>query len=366
MTNTITGKLIAVLTLCLALIHGGSAYIDYQLSRDEILERVRLESLDTVNSVMNDLELWLNGVQKSTLLFAHVLAQNKFSPDDLNHLLANALIDQDDIYGATIALNPDFEGNPVGFAPYYYRKNGGISYVDLAEDGKKYWQNDWYAAAVAAAKPVWIEPYFDSGAGEILMTTFSIPIYHSNASGRLSLYAVLTADVALERLHTYLQQLRLGQSSKSVLLTRGGIVMSSSRREDIVQNYLDALSAPPDRELWQRSFEAALRGETLVFPMKCPGGQGLCSTRISTLTSTGWPLAVIYSEDELLSPLRTYGAKSAMIGLATLLLMALAISVIARRLTKPLVALASASDLMAQGQLKVPLPRVKGKDEIAR
>ncbi len=366
MTNTITGKLIAVLTLCLAGIHGASVYTDYQLSRAEILERVRLESLDTVNAVVNDLEYWLDGVQDSTKLLARILTQNKFSPPELNQLLANVLIDQDEIYGATIALNPDFEGNPRGFAPYYYRKNGGITYVDLAEDGREYWQKDWYTRAVAAAKPVWIEPYFDAGGGEILMTTFSVPIYHSNAQGLRSLYAVITADVALEKLHTYLQQLRLGPSGRSILISRGGIVLSSDRHDAIVQNYLEALSAPQDRDVWQRSFEATLRGETLVFPIQCPARLGQCSTRISTLTSTGWPVAVLYSQDEVLSPLRSYGTKTIFIGLATLLLMALAISLISRRLTKPLVALADASDSMAQGQLEVPLPRVKGKDEIAR
>lgn len=366
MTKTITGKLIAVLTLCLAVIHGGSVYIDYQLSRDEILERVRLESQDTVNSVISDLEYWLDGVQGSTQLLARILAQNNFSPTKLNQLLENVLIDQDEVYGTTIALNPNFEGNPAGFAPYYYRKNGGVTYVDLATDGKKYWQEDWYTNAAAAAKPVWTEPYFDDGGGEILMTTFSVPIYHSNAQGVRSLYAVLTADVALEKLHTYLQHLRLGQSGRSALISRGGIVLSSSRREAIVKNYLEALSAPQDRAVWQRSFEAALRGETLTFPTQCPARLGQCSTRISALTSTGWPVAVFFSRDEVLSPLRSYGAKTIFIGLATLLLMALAVGLVSRRLTKPLVALASASDAMARGQLVVPLPRVKGKDEVAR
>lgn len=366
MIKTITGKLIAVLTLCLTVIHGGGVYVDYQLSRDEILERVRLESLDTLNSVINDLEYWLDGVQGSTQLLARILAQNTFSPTELNQLLANVLIDQDEIYGATIALNPNFEGNPTGFAPYYYRKNGGITYVNLAENGKKYWLEAWYTRAVAAAKPVWIEPYFDAGGGEILMTTFSIPIYHSNVQGAHSLYAVITADIALEKLHTYLQDLRLGRSGRSVLISRGGIVLSSDQHNTRIQNYLEALSAPQDRDVWQRSFEATLRGETLIFPIQCPTRLGQCSTRISALTSTGWPVAVLYSQDEILAPLRSYGFKAIFIGLATLLLMALAISLISRRLTKPLVALASASDAMARGELEVPLPRVKSTDEVSR
>ncbi len=364
MTKSITGKLIVVLTLCLAIIHGGGAYIDYQFSRDEILERVRLESRDTINGVVNNLEHWLHSVQSSTLFLARILEQRQYSPEGLNQLLRDVVVNEEYIYGATIALNPKLDNN-TSFAPYYYRKDGVISYVDMAKSDRDYWRKNWYTKAVEAAKPIWIEPYFDDGGGEVLMTTFSVPVYHITSDGERILYAVVTADVALEKLHIYLQQLRLGESGRSVLISRTGVILSSDKPDSIMENYLDAMSTSHDRASWQRSFNAVLNGETLVFPIKCPARLGRCSTHFTTLASTGWPVAILYSQNEILAPVKDYTIKAVLTGLITLMLMALAISIVSRRLTRQLVALAEASKSIARGELDVPLPRAEGKDEVA-
>ena len=49
MTRSITSKLIVLLTLALAVILSAGMAIDYRLSRDEIISRLQLESLDTIN-----------------------------------------------------------------------------------------------------------------------------------------------------------------------------------------------------------------------------------------------------------------------------------------------------------------------------
>lgn len=198
------------------------------------------------------------------------------------------------------------------------------------------------------------------------MTTFSVPVYHFDDEGNRSLYAVVTADVALSALHHYLQQLHLGESGYGVLISKAGIVLSTERPDSIMHHYLDVMSAPADSGTWKRSFSAALQGETLVFPIECPTRQGKCNARLSTLKTTGWPVGVIYSQEEVLAPLREYETKTAIVGLATLLLMAFTVGIVSRRLTRPLVALARASDVIATGELNAPLPRVKGNDEVAQ
>ena len=52
--------------------------------------------------------------------------------------------------------------------------------------------------------------------------------------------------------------------------------------------------------------------------------------------------------------------------LASLLCLSLAVYTITRRLTRPLTALAQASDDVARGELNTPLPATRGDDEIAR
>jgi sigma-B regulation protein RsbU (phosphoserine phosphatase) len=77
-------------------------------------------------------------------------------------------------------------------------------------------------------------------------------------------------------------------------------------------------------------------------------------------------VGIRYSEREILAPLRRFQLKTLLLGLATLLLMAGAIYLVTHRLTRPLTALARASDQIARGELDAPLPRARGRDEVAR
>ncbi|MBE9539409.1 MAG: SpoIIE family protein phosphatase [Proteobacteria bacterium] len=365
--ESITTKLIIALTLCLAAILAVGMAVDYQLSREEILQRLRVESLEVVNGVVSDLEHLLQRTEGSTLLLSRILEQRRYSQEGLKQILRDVIAHDDDIYGATIALNPDTLSNPQGFAPYYYHHNGAIEYSDLTDKGPNYWRHSWYTEALKQAKPTWIEPYFDDGGGNILMTTFSAPVYHINAEGNRSLYAVVTADIALEKLGYYLRRLRLGDTGSAVLLSKAGIVLSSKHNDAVMQHYVDSINSLLDRKTWENSISTALAGQTVIFPTKCPSDPAkTCHTRLSMLTSSGWLVGVTYSEDELLAPLKEYQIKTIFIGLTTLLLMALTVGIVSRRLTRPLVDLAKASDAIATGDLNAPLPRVSGKDEVAQ
>ena len=52
---------------------------------------------------------------------------------------------------------------------------------------------DWYQIPKLLKKNYWSEPYYDTGGGEQMMTTYSHPIYDKDGN----LIAVLTADVSL-------------------------------------------------------------------------------------------------------------------------------------------------------------------------
>ena len=138
MMKSITSKLIVVLTLCLAVVLAIGMSVDYQLSRKEILERLRLESAETVNNVVNELEHWLHGVEGDTLFLARVLEQREYSREGLNQLLRDVVTHNDEIFGAAIALNPELTDAPQGFAPYFYHREGAITYTDFAAKDQQY------------------------------------------------------------------------------------------------------------------------------------------------------------------------------------------------------------------------------------
>ena len=364
MKDSITTRLIVLLTLCAAAVMGVGMLIDYQLSRSEILERVKLESRETISRVIIDLENLLDGVEGSTLFLGKILEQRDYSHEGLQQMLKDIVENNEDIFGSSIALNPDLVDNPLGFAPYYFHREGILTYADLAGENDNYSNKAWFIEAARAGRAIWVDPYFDHGGGEVLMTTFSVPVMRVNEQGQTFLYAVVTADVALNELHRYLQGLRLGENGFGILISKDGTVLSARRPESILRNYLER--AGEDRVAWQEIFEAALAGQTISRELDCDEIDGKCMIRMDSLKTTGWPVGVLYSQTEILQPLWDYQVKTALVGLLTLLVMFGAVVIITRRLTRPLIALAHAADGFARGELQTPLPPANGKDEIAR
>ena len=368
--GSITTRLIVLLTLCAAVTIGIGMLLDYRLSRTEILERLQRESDETIRAVVIDMEHWLQGLESSTLLLARVLQQRDYSHAGLEQMLRDVVEVNGDIFGATIALAQaqadSAQGGTLGFAPYYFRRNGKLEYANLAGAEHNYQQQAWFTDTVAAGEPLWVEPYFDEAGGQVLMTTFAVPVYRQDEAGRRFLYAVVTADVSLAELHDYLQRLRLGNSGFGILLSRKGIILSGRDPANIMRHYSDTVIEEPDHATWRDMFDAALQGQVVTRQLACNDVPGRCIIRLGSLESTGWPVGVVYSEDEMTAPLREFQFKIALAGLLTLLLMAAAVVVVTRRLTRPLAVLAQASDRMARGDLEAPLPPARGDDEVAR
>jgi len=366
MSNSITTRLIVLLTFCLALIIGIGMLADYRLSRGNILERLQVESQDTINGAIIDLENLLDGVEGATLFLGRILEQRDYTQAGLTQMLKDIVENNEDIFGATIALNPSRVDDSVGFAPYYFRRDGILTYADLAAEDYNYRDQPWYTQTVTAGKPTWVEPYFDEGGGEVLMTTFAVPVYRVDEQGSRFLYAVVTADIALAEFQSYLRRLRLGKSGFGTMLSRTGIILSSRDRSNIMRHYSEVHSDQLDIDTWREMFNSALAGQAVTRQLACPWIAGHCVIRMDVLRTTGWPVGVIYSEKEILEPLRQFQIRTAALGSISMVLVALAVYTVTRRLTRPLTTLARASDDIARGVLDTPLPSARGNDEVAR
>lgn len=341
-------------------------FVDFRLSRATLLEGLQRESDETIRSVIVDMEQWLESVKSSTLLLGRVIQQREYSEPGLQQILRDSVEVNPDIFGATIALAPGQASSTLGFAPYYFRREGALQYTDLAGSDNNYQQQPWFHEVRAAGEPIWVEPYYDRAGGRVLMTTFAVPVYRTDEQGDSFLYAVVTADVALRELHENLQRLSLGRYGFGFLLSRSGIILSGRNPANIMRHYADAIDDPADKIAWQQMISSALNGEPINQHLRCLGRAGKCVLRLGLLQSTGWPVGVMYSEDEMTAPLRNFQLKTALIGASTLLMMAIAVIIVSRRLTRPLGALAAASDRIAQGDLDAPLPDAAGKDEVAQ
>lgn len=366
MIRSLSSRLILFLTLSAGSIIALGLLVDYHLSRSEILAGLQEDSRRTVDDVVHDLEGLLRGVEGGTRFLGGILQQQDYSRPGLERMLSDTVAKNDNVFGATIALAPEHAGDPRGFAPYYYESGDGLARSDLARGERPYWERSWFADAVAAGEPVWTEPYFDSGGADEFMTTYSVPVYHTDPEGGKDLYAVVTADITLEELHRYLRRLELGEHGMGFLVSRDGLVLDSRSPSSRMVPYEALLSDNQRIALWRRIIEGAEVGSAPAHRMTCDLTDGNCMVRMTRLRYTGWVLGVVYSENEVLWPLREYEYKTFLVGLLSLLAMALVLSLVTRRITRPLSALARTADAFGEGRFDVALPRVRGDDEVSR
>jgi sigma-B regulation protein RsbU (phosphoserine phosphatase) len=368
--NSLTARLVILLTLSISLVLLLLATFEYLASRDRILGEVDRATQRTISDAANNLDNRLTTIEETTKLLAEFLVQDEHSEAEIVALLQQAVDEREDIFGAAIALDPRWSSNPMkGFAAYYFYDSGSEPvYRDLS-GAYDYTGRAWYHLPRDRNRAMWSEPYYDTGGGEILMATYSVPVYVSwqgPGEGEAEFYGVVTADIALADIQSYVNGITLGDNGFGFLLSGTGRLMASPDPAHLMKPLLKVLPAHANLAQWGALISEATSGKAGRERMPCSETGGDCLLKLSPLKATGWPLGVYYSEREMLQPLRDYLLKLLSSTLATLALLLLIVVLISRRITRPLTSLANASAKLAEGDFSTPLPPTKRADEVGR
>ena len=179
------------------------------------------EAERTVKSVVRETTALINqqllAVETATRNFAWVVGEHLDDPDYMYRITRKLVENNEYIGGSAVAFVPDFYKEKGRFyAPYTcVSTNGQMKSFPLPYD---YSSREWYREVVADGQARWCEPYFDEGGGEVMMSSFSVPL--TNETGRV--YAVLTADVALSDLSEYISSICPYPQSYAVMTSCAG------------------------------------------------------------------------------------------------------------------------------------------------
>ena len=364
---TLSQRLMIFIGIAVIAVTSLSTAWNYQNSREHIREEARLRAADTVNKTLNQLIVMVGGVQKSTNFLASVVQNFTGTEKELQNLLKNTISTNKNIYGGTIALAIKSTENEKGFAPYYFRPEGKLQYVDLADERYHYYQQDWFTKAVESMQPAWSEPYFDDGGGNIRMITYAVPVYRLNADNKKTIYAVVTGDVSLHRIHKLVQTIQLGDSGYAMLFSKKGLLLSHPNKSLKMTNFLDLVNQQDNKQQWMAIKKAMFSGKRDKRDLPCLENKNQhCFFAYGSLDITGWPLAVSFPEKEMFAELDQYTTRFSIVSAAVILFLLIIIGMITSRLTQPLSSLSKASYLIGQGDFDVALPYAKQQDEVGK
>jgi class 3 adenylate cyclase/HAMP domain-containing protein len=271
-----------------------------------------------------------------------------------------------EIYGVAVAYEKyAFDPKKAQFCPYYFRKDGHITYDPTSErdDKYQYWFWDWYQIPKELDRPIWSEPYFDEGSGDIIMCSFAVPFYR-NVDGKREFLGVVDADISLMWLKEVVAAAKISKSGYAFLISPNGVFVTHPDPSLIMrQSIFGIAEAKHDSHLRQIGRDMIRGGEALVPIADFMNGKKSWMY-YAPLTSTGWSLGVVFPEDELFAPVEALHRKIFLIASLGLVFLAAVIIILSRSITKPLRILAKKTATIAQGDFNATVPE-KGAYEIA-
>lgn len=362
---SIVTKLVLVIACSSIVIFSVTLGYNFYQSRSLLQSELESNARNLALSLVNRVETELTAVTRVTESMARSLETAHYDERAMKLLIQSTLVQNPEIHGSGVAFEPyAYQPDKKFYAPFYFREGAQITFnpLESAYQNLPYIYWDWYQIPKELQKTEWSEPYFDDGASNMLMSTCSAPFYE-NKLGRRKFKGIVTADVSLEALTKLISSVKILDTGYAALLSRNGMILAHPLKDAIMNetffSIAESRNDPAMRELGRKM----VRGESGFVLYK-----SLVGVRswmyFAPIRSTGWTLAVVFPEQELLKNAKQLTFTMATMGFVGIVLLILAVAYITRLIIRPLRCLKSAADEIAAGNFDVDLPKIDSGDEV--
>ena len=216
----------------------------------------------------------------------------------------------DSLEAVTVRLvqsNPVICGSAVALvdrdlAPYSYDSGGEVLTSSLATEAYDYKNQEWFVKPLELGASYWSEPYFDEGGGNMLMTTYSVPVL--DKQGRKA--AVFTADVSLDWLTELVGSVKVYPTAFSMLVSRTGQIMVCPGETLVMKHTIQDVAANmEDSASFNAINRTMLSGETGSTTVKYQGKVNYVF--FDGVDRTGWAMSIVVPEDEIYGEIKRLG-----------------------------------------------------------
>lgn len=266
--------------------------------------------------------------------------------------------------------NPFIVGSAVAFEPYFFPEKGKqfspySCYVDdivlqlqLGTENYDYHYIDWYQIPKLLKQPYWSEPYFDDGGGEMIMSTYSKPLYDKEGK----LYAIFTADISLEWFTQLVNSIEHYPNAYNVMIGRGGTYLVHQNPEYILTETLLSATLDMEDRTIEEIAEAMINREKGMRMLEMNGIP--CYAFYAPIERTGWSVGILCPQEEIFAGVDSMKIKVSIVFILGILVMLVLSYQIVRKLTRPLIEFTASAQKIAEGNFNTTLPDIRSKDEM--
>ena len=356
-------KLVVLIICGINLIFGAVFGYNYFFTQHLVKEKIEQYAQLLTRNTANRIDAVLKNAEKVPESLSRFLEYYPPDSGDFNAMITDAIKENTVLFGVCMAYEPyAMDSSQKLFAPYLYRKGNVVSITRLTYD---YLDWDWYKIPKQSGRPAWSDPYFDDGGGNIIMATYSCPVYQTR-NGVRRIKGIATADIALSWLQEMVSAIKIAQSGYAFLITKKGTFVTHPRTDLIMNKTLFNVAEEIGDKNLADIGQHMVQGNTGFVSVNRLTDGKRCWMAYGPLTSNGWSLGVLFPKNELMADIKRLNRVVVSLCFGGMVLMALAIIFIARSITRPLTDLTQMTDEIAAGNLEASLPRQQTSDEVGK
>ena len=309
-----------LLVIVAALTLEATGIVQYYFSqkgiKEEATRRAESQLVATKLKIINIIDQAEAAVRNSVWLAQWALEV----PDSLYAVSRRIVENNPVIVGSTVALVPGYDKKHPLFSPYCFQAPGetGIHVSSLATEEYNYPEQEWFTKPLELQAGYWSEPYIDVGGGDILMTTYSIPL--RDRYGRIA--GVLTADISLDWLTDLVGNVQVYPNAYSMMISRSGRIMVCPAESLVMRRTAQEVIADMDDTAAfagvNRSMIAGERGNATIRYNK-----DVTHIFYAPVEKTGWSMSIMVPDSEIYGNIRRMGLMVKLLQLLGLLMLIL-------------------------------------------
>jgi sigma-B regulation protein RsbU (phosphoserine phosphatase) len=360
--SSLATRLTIFILACTALIFIAALSYNYSASKATIMADAVEDAKNLALATGNKIEVTLQGVEKIPRVLADILDEQPARQEELLRLLNRALVHNPEIYGLGVFFEPfAFDPKQYYFGPYVYRHQKGVKVEFLGSDTYRYFFLDFYQIPRELQRPMWSEPYFDEGGGNIIMSTFSMPFYREK-DGTREVLGIAGADISLMGLEKLVASAKIYESGYAFLISQNGRFLTHPDKNLIMRESMFSLAVSKNDPELRRIGRDMIRGGQGFVPVNDFSSGKKSWMYYTPLGHSGWTLGVIFPEEELFANVRRLSQRLILIGFIGLVFLGVVITLLSRSITKPLRTLAATTSALGHGDFSVTVPETGAKE----
>ena len=358
--NSISGRLTFGVILVSAIIFTLTFTLFVRMAANKVREEATKNAHTALTNTIHQIDAILEAVEIAVENTAWLVPYRLSSPDFMYDITERLLQNNDFICGSAVAFEPDYyasEGHY--FSPYSYRdENGEIKSKQLGNEAYDYHYMDWYQIPKLLDEPYWSEPYYDDGGGEMMMTTYSKPLYDECGN----LYAVITADLSLEWLTELVEGIQAFNNSFNLMVSRNASYIVHPDHNLILNETIFSSTYGDDDESLKKMQDDMVHCRAGEVLRDMSGGKYFVF--YSPVETTCWSVAIVCPRSELYLGVKKLRTVLIILGIiALLLMMGLSYNGI-RKVVAPVEDFSEVAKKIANGEFNAELPQIHSQDEL--